>query len=186
MRVIFTNIFCEKIFIICCLFTFSCSSNEAIKEQICELKSTMINIPLGQMELIAGTYPPDVLTPYKLIVYADSTECSSCYSKKLYLWDKMINTYSSVSFIYIFDNLSNDDIDAINHLSIPTNMYVYLDKNRYFSSTNIHIPSNRDMHIFCLDSTNNVVAVGNPLKSLALKELYDSALKSVKKQINVR
>lgn len=114
----------------------------------------------------------------KLIVYFDSTECSSCRISELNRYNDMF--YQSLSQrhifrpIVIFAPLKND-MQAVKNLleyyAFPHT--IYLDKDNCFYKCNKSVISNdKRLHTFLTDEANNIILAGNPIGNSELMELY--------------
>lgn len=77
---------CTFVFILC----VSCSHDSSLGEDVYQLKSNPILIDWKRMECIEDKF--DTVSFHrdsaklKLIVYVDSTRCSSCYVNTMYQW----------------------------------------------------------------------------------------------------
>ncbi len=126
---------------------------------------------LGRDTLISKYYD----SHYKLVVYADSTECSSCAINKMFLWNptidftKKYNNDIRLHFIFYTSNVE------ITRLALRANSFDYpvmLDEIGEFERLNPHLPKNKAMHTFLLDENNNVVLVGNPLHNPKIEKMF--------------
>ena len=160
----------------------SCTDKDNFKDGIVQMKSQPISLPLDKMRcmwdgkdtvLSEGVYDKEL----KLVVYSDTTACSSCGLKTMYLWDEFIEAIEAygeeISLYFVFAPLKKD-LDNFyftmrtTKLSIP----VYVDTMGVFMSENRHIPERADFHTFLLDKDNNVVLVGNPSKNERIWEMF--------------
>lgn len=112
----------------------------------------------------------------KLIVYLDSTECSSCAFNSMYIWEKLL-IYSKTSknkldIIFIAAPKEEDTTHVVNSIiSNNDDCPIYLDKHHDFSKTNSFIPKDNKFHTFLLDKNNKIIMIGNPTKSDKLFQL---------------
>lgn len=60
--------------------------------------------------------------------------------------------------------------------SCYVNYPVYIDTQGVFQQNNPHLSKNKLLHTFLLDENNNVILVGNPVRNLRVKDLYDKAI----------
>lgn len=108
----------------------------------------------------------DTLKPYKLIVYYDSLDCSSCrisHLMDLYPLYDMADT-SNFSVITIFSPKKENLEEVSFQIQIldPT-IPVYIDRLGSFAQFNQGIPLDVKFHSFLVNNDDIVVLVGNPL-----------------------
>ncbi|WP_291589155.1 DUF1573 domain-containing protein [Bacteroides sp.] len=115
---------------------------------------------------------------FKLMVYVDSTGCTSC-KLQLHKWK---------SFLHEMDSVSNDKIALLFYVC-PNDKREFehilkRDKFDYpicideYDSLNImnHFSSDPRFQVFLLDKKNRVIAVGSPILNPKIKELYFNIL----------
>ena len=149
-------------------------------------------LPLDSMLSMADDssgYVQDVTTDrYRLIVYYDSTECSSCRLKTLYEWNGLVDSVSlsgqKLDFYFVFNVPAQRMEEVKNTLAtFVHNQPVYLDTTGVFERTNPCLPSLSQMRIFMLDSRDTVVLVGNPLHNRRVEDMMWGILE--KRNINL-
>jgi hypothetical protein len=121
---------------------------------------------------------------YKVLLYVDSTGCSSC-RLKLFLWETVISEADSLfqgklSFLLFFQPKSKRDFDFLFRLkqfSYP----VFLDMNNSINRLN-HFPPKTEYQCFLLDKTNKVQAIGNPSLSPQVWKLYKQVISGQKQE----
>lgn len=160
----------------------SCTDRDDFKDGIVRMKSRPVSLSLDKMRcmwdgkdtvLSEDKYDKEL----KLVVYSDTTACSSCGLKTMYLWDEFIEATEAygedISLYFVFAPLKKD-LDNFyfamrtTELSVP----VYVDTMGVFMSENRNIPERADFHTFLLDKDNNVVLVGNPSKNERIWEMF--------------
>ncbi len=117
-------------------------------------------------------------TTSKMVVYLDSTECSSCEINYLPRYsnisDVNIWTRGKFAIVFIFSP-KNKDIEAIRR-SISRyqsiNALLLLDKSGNFAKLNQNTLINKNLKTFLLDQNNEVVLVGSPLGNEKMWDLY--------------
>ncbi len=129
-------------------------------------------LPLDSMLYVADDsigYVHDVMADrYRLVVYYDSTECSSCRLKTLYEWDSLIDSVSSsghkVDFYFVF-NVPTQRVEEVKAaiVTYASNLSVYLDTTGVFERMNPNLPRLSQMRTFLLNRKDTVVLVGNPV-----------------------
>jgi len=92
------------------LLFFACGNRQKVAAELSKLQSKSIILPKQSRLTIHGkdTVLADFMknAPLKLLVYTDSSRCSSCTINKMFLWDKIIE-YSKgykgkLKFYFVF------------------------------------------------------------------------------------
>lgn len=170
------------LFLVSCLL-FSCKQD--IKQEILRLQSQKIVIPTDAMlQQINGrdtTIDNIFDKSLKLVVYSDSSVCSSCALKAMNEWGSFIQkvnkSQGKLQLFFIFSPRRRETIQvksavASNALDYP----VFIDTMKIFAKSNPHLPKNPLLHTFLLDVENRVILVGNPLKNKKLGPMYDKMI----------
>lgn len=125
---------------------------------------------------------------YKLVVYVDSTGCTSC-KLRLPAWKEFMSevdslAFGSVQFLFFFVPKNEKELSNI----------LLIDRFRYpvcvdpMDSLNIlnNIPKETMFQTFLLNKSNRVVAIGNPVHNSKVKELYLNIItgKKTRSEIN--
>lgn len=175
----------QCIFSLLILFVASCGRKNNLKDELCLLQSHPIDICLNEMEHFSSNIGETEMkncevfyqSPMLLVVYNDSTRCSPCMAKNMYLWEDFIgslkNKYNgniNVCFIFSPPKGSYKDL-KITLQNAGFNYPVFIDTANVFSTKNTNIPQNNRLHIFLLDKKRNVVLAGNPLYSPQIEKL---------------
>ena len=113
-------------------------------------------------------------TAYKILIYVDSTGCTSC-KLQLPKWkeliahtDSIIN--NSIPFIFVFQSKDDKELRYIlkrDNFDRP----VCIDRNSQLDKLN-KFPQDITFQTFLLDRDNKVKVIGNPIHNLAVKDLY--------------
>ena len=111
---------------------------------------------------------------YKILLYVDSTGCSSC-RLKLFEWKQLMEEADSlfqgkVGFLLFFQPKSVKDMSYLfirDRFDYP----VFIDINRTINSLN-HFPEAMQYQCFLLDKDNKVILVGNPVLNPKIWKLY--------------
>ncbi len=163
------------------LLFFACGNRQKIVEELSQLQSKPIILPQQSRFTILGkdTVLMDFMkeNQLKLLIYTDSSECSSCTINKMFLWDNLIE-YSrrykgNLKFYFIFSPRQQDE-EGI-RIALTNNAFDYpvlVDTIGEFAKLNPHLPKNKALHAFLLDENNNVILVGNPLHNKKIKEMF--------------
>ena len=162
------------------LLFISCSNNSEIKKDLEMLQSKSITIPTDIKTLVGGkdtVVNSFMESELKLIIYSDSSACSSCAIQKMYLWDSFIEDAEKyqgrLKFYFLFSPTEND-LTTVN-LALRTNMFdypVFIDSAGTFAKENPHLPKKPQLHTFLLDKDNKVILVGNPLNNPKIEEMF--------------
>lgn len=122
-----------------------------------------------------------------IVVYADSTDCTSCYIGKLKKWNEYLSveseTKGKVSFLFIMEvnaNQLNIVKSALNTSSLKHS--VYLDTLSFFRHANPQLPDVNFFHTFVLNNENKVIFVGNPLQDEKIEVMFNEILEKERKQ----
>ena len=111
---------------------------------------------------------------YKVLVYVDSTGCTSC-KLQLHKWKELIEyadseTQGKVPFLFFFHPKDTKEIRYLlkrNGFDRP----VYIDLDDRLNKLN-KFPADMTFQTFLLDKNNKIVALGNPVHNTAVKDLY--------------
>lgn len=115
---------------------------------------------------------------YKVLVYTDSIGCMGCNLRlpQWMEWMKQIDSISNNKVSFLFFIHPKDEMDLLLLLQRQNfNVSVCIDKNNSLNKLN-HFPSNAMLQTFLLDEHNKVLAIGNPMHSPKIKELYMSII----------
>lgn len=172
--------------------TTACSEKAKLKRELLQLQSERIVLPIDEMRMLVDgrdTLLPDFANcPLKLIVYSDSSDCSSCMLEKIHVWDSVLlktveyDKQFEVFFIFSPTKKQRHDVEFIlkkRHLHYP----VFLDISGKFSKYNSHIPENKIFHTFLLDKDNKVIMAGNPLFNRKIEMMLYQKLEEKLKEI---
>jgi len=120
------------------------------------------------------TVCPDRNTPYKILIYTDSTGCTSC-KLQLYKWNALIEETHMllpgiVSFHFYFQPKDEKELKFLLKRD-NFNQPVYIDNKSKLNSAN-KLPGNQNYQCFLLDKDNKVLLVGNPTSNPQIWDLY--------------
>ena len=162
----------------------SCQSKdprEVIVSTILEMGNHKTNLPISDMICwkgdSIGRYVDSInRSKLKLIVYADTSDCSLCFLNHLSLWNDFLpleKKYNgAISFVFIIEARQNESSTLYNQLlTTGLNHPIFIDDKLSFRKSNPHIPKEALYHTFVLDEKNNIVLVGNPLKNEEIEKL---------------
>lgn len=162
------------------LFFLACGNSGEIKRDVKLLQSKNILFPSDIEILIKGkdTVINDFMdSQLKLVVYTDSTGCSSCSINQFHRWNNLLSYAEGfnnrLKYYFIFSPKKND-VHSIK-FELRTALFDYpviLDSKSEFEKLNPHLPKNKALHTFLLDKDNNVILVGSPLGNPAIEKLF--------------
>lgn len=113
-------------------------------------------------------------TPYKILLYVDSTGCTSC-KLKLYEWQKLIAESDSLmpeklSFVFYFQPKNTEELLYIFRRE-RFNYPVFIDNHNTLMNFN-KLPTDPSFQCFLLDAQNKVLSIGNPASNPGVWKLY--------------
>ena len=116
-------------------------------------------------------------TPFRLVVYVDSTNCSPCVLNKMYKWNPFIdNTRAKgnrVGYVFIFEPKAEQIEDA--HFAVESSGLknrVYLDTAHVFRKENMFMPKDSKYHTLLIDNRDSILLVGNPKSNNKIEEFF--------------
>ncbi len=170
----------------CALLLWCCMScgkgREEAQQEMARFRSQPVVLPFEQMEHLSA----DSLSApgrgadgeaWQLIVYYDSTDCSSCAVSKLYFWEDILANLKKyrqevrLRFLFAPVRSETEGLRGTYRLSVfkPD---MYIDTLGVFEKMNPCLPENKAMHTFLLDENRNVILVGNPLENPKIEEMF--------------
>lgn len=169
----------NSLFLLLLMLVFSCKENEKNKlsRLVDEWQGKEIVFPKENVFTIYGKDTVDYKisnSEYKILVYVDSLGCTSC-KLQLSQWKDFMEyadsvTGKSIPVLFFFQSKDYKEISFIlrqNDFSVP----VCLDGEDRLNKLN-KFPSETIFQTFLLDNNNRVLALGNPILNLAVKDLY--------------
>lgn len=122
-------------------------------------------------------------TPFKVLLYVDSTGCTDC-RLKLHLWEKLIGEADNLfpdqlSFLFYFQPKATEpkaihDLLHRNRFAYPVFVDVYDQLNKLNN-----LPQDVNFQCFLLDRHNQVVLIGDPVMNPQIWLLYKKAIQDV-------
>lgn len=164
------------------LMLVSCNNNDHIENELKDFKSRPVILKTDKMiceQLQGNNIYKNPSPDFTWVTFVDSTRCSSCIINGLYEWDRIIEQYKDIRYIFIIECPSSEKLnDIIQSLrSSILHNEVYIDTLCSFSKSNPHIPHNPQMHTFLLDKSDSVILVGNPINNQRIEELFHKIIK---------
>ena len=152
---------------------------ERMINQTISLPETLI--PVSD-SIIPSDYNPN-MENFRLIVYIDSAECSSCritdFSRFISLFEDSVDSNDYVLLPIV--SISNTDVGSVSyrikHLHFP--FCFFLDINNCFLESNPFIPTDSRFHTFLIDPGGRIVFIGDPTLNDNLLKLFHRSLNSL-------
>lgn len=122
---------------------------------------------------------------FTFVVYADSSQCSSCFVNRLCEWnellaEKMVKN-GTVGFIFIMEPREGETEILVDHLNNSSFLHpVLIDYQHQFRKDNPQIPKGTAYHDFLMNQKGNIVLVGDPLHNKSIRELFDKEINNHK------
>lgn len=151
-----------------------------VESNLERMKSEPISLCLDQMECRLNPLSGKENKTYRMVVYVDSAECSSCALSKLRFWNPLIKETreKKVDIDYIFILApKKETMDDVNMELEITDLQssIYLDTAYIFMKQNVVIPKEKKYHSFLLNKKGYTIFVGDPIKNKKIKNVYDKA-----------
>lgn len=165
---------------ICLLINVSCKKDTrtvSMEKIVTEWMGKTLSIPSDVTTLSSETNSVSrekTSTSYKILVYTDSTGCTSC-KLKLSIWKRYIQEIDSimpgqVEFLFYFQPKSQKELIYL--LERDNFTYtIYIDEKGEINKRN-NFPPEMEFQCFLLDKENKVVSIGNPSLNPKVWELY--------------
>lgn len=111
----------------------------------------------------------------KLVVWMDSTGCTSCALQHMDPWYDITNYTSQfgekIKVIFILSP-KYEDRKSIDLSTMLFRYPMYIDRDYSFPALNPTLPKDRRLHVFLLNRKDQVILIGNPIGNDALWDLY--------------
>lgn len=141
-------------------------------------KEIVLPIDIRCTYLGRDTICPNQNTPYKILLYTDSTGCTNC-KLQLHKWNAMIEEAEAqmtdlVSFHFYFQPKDEKELKFL-LIRDGFKQTIYIDRKSELYAAN-KIPDNMNYQCFLLDKDNKVVLIGNPTLNPQIWDLYRQAI----------
>ena len=175
-------------YILLLLLLLSCNNN-ALTDSIRRLQSSPIDLCLDSLAYFVSEvdkqYNVDSISFYSdknisMVVYMDSSSCSTCAIKSMYHWlgflEEVESRYKeSMKVYFVFAPRKDQMVDFERSLQTLNIEYpIFIDTTNVFLRRNLNVPMDKNLHTFLLDQKRRVRLVGNPLHNLKMMELVYS------------
>ena len=162
----------------------SCSSHR-IRKELESFLSQEVCFPSSltrASKAFQGTDPILDSLP-RLVIYVDSTQCSSCCVGHLAEYIPL-QEESVRSGRFVFAVILSPPAADYAHIEHLLDVYdyplcVYLDKSHSFRKENSFVPDDVRFHSFLTDKSRHPVMVGDPTRSEKLRQLFEQTLQKL-------
>ncbi len=118
---------------------------------------------------------------HRLIVYYDSTDCTSCNISHLHDFHPLFSADSSLAsfqLLVIFSPIAKENKLTVEEICYKAFPYtVYVDTLGSFARLNPFLPESSLYHTILCDEKGKILLVGNPLSSAKMWELFINIIK---------
>lgn len=174
------------------LILFSCedSKRKGAVALLQEWEGKRVNFPSEPIFTIQGkdTLDYQIQNTHKILTYIDSTGCTSC-KLRLSEWKKLMAVIDSIqphSVQFLFFLCPQNGMEIYQTLRVERFNYpICIDEKDSLNKLN-HFPSDMAFQTFLLDKNNRVLAIGNPVQNLKVRELYLKIIQGKEKEIDSR
>lgn len=154
----------------------SASPRAKAEMMVKEWTSKTLEIPEGidSYFMTKDSIAPVSKAPYKLLVYTDSTGCTSC-KLNLSAWKRYMQEADSLlegnlDFLFYFQPKNEKELNSIIKRD-KFEHFVFMDREAKLLKSNA-FPSEMEYQCFLLDASNKVISIGNPTLNPRIWELY--------------
>jgi len=160
----------------------SCIERGQFQNELKKIMSTPMILPLDSFECINTNNSNTKTSPLKLVIYADSIECTSCRIRQMALWYPQLLKVKAkhrnvLDVLFIFSVNSYQKELIITELEkIQWDFTTYFDNLKLFERSNMHLTKNEKLHTFLVDSSGNVLMVGNPFENKEVNKIFNNIL----------
>lgn len=169
LRIIFASVLC--------VLALTGCGRMALKKNLIAFRESQIVFPADLIRIEGvdfSTFSP-MDEVWKLVVFADSTQCSSCLIDKLDGYTDIVHKFSErgpVLMIVILSPAAEDRERILEQLNYRELSFgVYLDATNSFAKLNPLVEKDPRFHLFLTDRSNHPVVVGDPLRSQTIFDL---------------
>lgn len=169
-------------FLLLAILCLSCKDDNRnkIAHLVTEWQGKEVLLPENSIFTIQGKDTVQFATnaKHKILVYVDSTGCTSC-RLQLHKWKEWISevdsvTNGAVQFLFYLTPKNLKEARYITRRDDFT-LPLCIDLNNEIGRMN-HFPKEDIFHTFLLDADNRVEVIGNPIHNKAVRSLYIDAI----------
>lgn len=173
-------------FITTSLLFASCDRNAELRKVVQMMYGHKVIIPESKLHIVNEYQGTTKEAPFSLVVYIDSTVCSSCQVRELDKWNTFLsgkwNKSNNIRPYFIFHPSEKDmDILRFTIKSQEFSFPIYLDSIGIFEKRNRFLPTNPIFHTFLLNQQNEIVLVGSPKDNPQIFNMLKETISQQKK-----
>ena len=174
-----------SILLLSSLLCVECTNDKVILANIESLQSQPIDLCISDLTYIdkdnlTSYYENDKDIPFRLVIFTGANECSTCALNSLSDWNILLNLEKEkkVQLVFILSP-RKDKFEHVISTYYSSNLEhpILIDTCDVFIHRNPHIPTECLYHTFLLDSENNVIMVGNPIKNSKIQKILEDIIK---------
>lgn len=158
------------------LSLLGCSDNKSrISKMVEDTIGKEIKLSNYHFVIQSDTISTDwIESPFRIITFLDSAECTEC-NMHLASWTELMNRINntedvSVSLLMVLKHSSSDKIIKILERRDFRHMVAVIGSDSLMSED--YFPRDRAMRTFLLNSSNEIIAIGNPVLNPKIEDLY--------------
>lgn len=168
------------ILIALCFFVLSISGckKARLRAQLKDLMESTIVLPDNITCVYNGEImpmPDSLRDKPKLVVYIDSTECTTCRISRIGMYRQYFDLADQSGKLIVLVLLANTrfgEIPLVQYLAdLEMHIPIYVDEENVFSISNPIIVGDSRLHAFLLNSENAPIVVGDPARSTHVQKL---------------
>lgn len=163
--------------------SFTGCKRARLRMQLKDLMSATIVLPERISMVhngVISSMPDSLRSVPKLIVYIDSSECTTCRISHIEMYHELFHISEengSFEMMLLLSNVELSGIPVIRYLSdLEIEHPVYVDVNNEFLRLNPLIPEDRRMHSFLVDENGTPLCVGDPTASKEMLLVFMGAV----------
>lgn len=165
----------------CCT---SCNRYSRLTNELRNIHGTKLNINHDKMFHYTSEFS-QCHVPHqgnvKILVYLDSTVCSTCELNSLDTWKNEIfgsdTIDRSIRVCFILQSPQSKFSELYEKLkTYDTGYDIYIDSTDVFRIENPNLPTSKMLHTFLLDENNVVLLCGNPQRSMKINNLFKNEI----------
>lgn len=154
-----------------------------LQAELNNLFTSRIFLPENTICVCGGEVFPmsdSVRNARKLIIYVDSTECTTCRISRLWryypIWSLAERT-QSFQLVILFANVSFETIPISRYLAdTKWDIPLYVDKDNLFPHLVPALPADPRLHAFLVSPSGEVLVVGDPGVNSRIRKLVEKEI----------
>ena len=179
----------KTFFYVSFIFMLVSCYNDGKSQIIKTMMKRKVSISLEKMYCIGND--EDCIEPnlkgYKWLIVYSLEGCKPCIVSNVCDWENFQHNCKEngmdFSVVSIFETKSRQIDELCNaYHELNVSSMIYVDTTKVFCDENPHIPEKNLYRTFLIDSSNNVILVGNPIRNIAIEQMFYDIMKKAKKR----